>query len=751
MSLSPSPSKNRLLHALRCARGYVAKVERLNERYRAGQVQVHVPPAFSDADYTLEEAVSASFPISQAVQETAASGLFSSLPVAFDPSESVGPYLATVDRDASGEPYRFLDLGAQIATQGFGENNLEVVEAVLRNLPNAVIRHAHSEYQTVLSLKAKAELARVAPAGTPRVFVVNTGSEAVENAIKAALLFRVLGCCQVQERDRAGEDHGGFLISFDQAFHGRTLGSLAVTQRKRARLGFPTFDWPHASFPFYDPKSPKSTERRELKSLKQIRDLIVTGRQRRRPPGQESFRSEIEAIDDALAGPASGIGPFLNAQKARLSPEVKLRARNTAGVLVEPIQGEGGVRMATGRFFRRLRLLTRIYDVPLLFDEVQTGGGATGTFWAHEAFDLPVPPDAVMWAKKAQCGCLFVSEELATFFQEEKKFNTTWEGDSAGAARMLALLSRLDLEEVRRTGELARELLDGLRREFPEFIQNVRGAGVMLAFDVGRTDWRDVLRERAFRLGLILLPAGERCLRFYPRYDMEPYAIREAVSLLRQAVVDVLSRPRDNAPVHGLRIRRGPLDCPLNGIEAIELSATGFEKYRDAVLAVEIDTYGALSQYPSDVLRSGRRPLLQYTVETLQATIGSPRAVGVALKDRVSERVVAYALGSPLENHDEQGVCDDPRYNDGDTFYLQAVAIHPTVRNRAEIEAHLLDLLLLRVADRGFDYISSLIEARVLATLPSWVSRARVLLTVDNYLGSGIPYVYLTAPVAGGE
>ena len=64
-----------------------------------------------------------------------------------------------------------------------------------------------------------------------------------------------------------------------------------------------------------------------------------------------------------------------------------------------------------------------------MFDEVQTGWGATGRLWAHELFELPMPPDIVIWAKKAQNGVLFVSEELATFFQEEKKFNTTWEGE----------------------------------------------------------------------------------------------------------------------------------------------------------------------------------------------------------------------------------------------------------------------------------------------------------------------------------
>src|SRR5204863_1323749 len=156
------------------------------------------------------------------------------------------------------------------------------------------------------------------------------------------------------------------------------------------------------------------------------------------------------------------------------------------------------------------------YDVPLIFDEVQTGWGMTGRLWAHGLFDRPCPPDLVTWAKKAQNGVLFVSEALATFFQEEKKFNTTWEGDSVGMVRLLALLDKLDLEQVRRTGERARSGLDALARSYPEILKNVRGAGVMIGFDVQRADVCDALLDRAFRHGLILLPAGERSVRLYP-------------------------------------------------------------------------------------------------------------------------------------------------------------------------------------------------------------------------------------------
>jgi 4-aminobutyrate aminotransferase-like enzyme len=223
-------------------------LEQLNARYRAGEMRAYVPEALRDRDRSLEDLAAEHLTASHAALDAASRSLFFSLPVAFNPAESVGPYLAVVDRDAAGQPYRFLDMGALIATQAFGENDPAVVTAVLESLPFVTSRYAHSEYQTVLSLRLKAELNRIAPSGTPRHFIVNTGAEAVENAIKSVLMNRVM---------TSPDGDGGFIVSFEGAFHGRTLGALAVTHRKKARLGFPTFDWPHIPFPVELAGAPK--------------------------------------------------------------------------------------------------------------------------------------------------------------------------------------------------------------------------------------------------------------------------------------------------------------------------------------------------------------------------------------------------------------------------------------------------------------------------------------------------------------
>jgi len=375
------------------------------------------------------------------------------------------------------------------------------------------------------------------------------------------------------------------------------------------------------------------------------------------------------------------------------------------------------------------------------------GAAYHGRLWGHELFDLPCPPDLVTWAKKAQNGVLFVSEALATFFQEEKKFNTTWEGDSVGMVRLLAVLDKLDLDAVRRTGDRVRLGLEVLAHDYREILKNVRGPGVMLGFDVQRADLCDALLDRAFRRGLVLLKAGERSVRVYPRYDTEPSAIDEALAILRLAVEDLVGGRAAGDVAPAVKVRVGTLAIPLDTVDVVDLIRAEFEAHKQQVLEVEQDRYGPGAPYPPDVLRAGRRPLLQFPLETLEATMGNPGAIGVALRDRVSGRLVGYALGSALENHDEEGVSSDPRFGENDAFYLQAIATLPTVQNAVELENHLLDALRDRVVAGGFAFLSTLIEERVFETGPAWLRGAVVLLRVENYLRSGLTFLYLQVPL----
>jgi hypothetical protein len=298
------------------------------------------------------------------------------------------------------------------------------------------------------------------------------------------------------------------------------------------------------------------------------------------------------------------------------------------------------------------------------------------------------------------------------------------------------------LEQVRCTGNRARAGLETLATDYTGLIEHVRGAGVMLAFDVARADWRDSLRDRAFRRGLVLLPAGERALRFYPRYDTEPYAIDEALALLKSAVEDIVGGRTEPLPT-GPEIRVGALECSLEAIEVLEITSANFKEHQAQIMDVETEQYGSAKQYPPDVLRNGRRTLLQLPAELLESTISNPRSIGVALRDGVSRRIVAYALGSALENHDEEGVESDPHFGEGNTFYLHAMATLPSVQNQAAIENQLLEQIRVRALAAGFEYVSTLIEERIHETGPEWLRGAQVVHVVDNYLRSGVRFVYL--------
>jgi len=112
---------------------------------------------------------------------------------------------------------------------------------------------------------------------------------------------------------------------------------------------------------------------------------------------------------------------------------------------------------------------------------------------------------------------------------------------------------------------------------------------------------------------------------------------------------------------------------------------------------------------------------------------------------------VGYALSSALENHDDEGVNTDPRSGEGNTFYLQAMATSPTVQNSVELENYLLESLRERAIAADFDFLSTLIEDRLRDTGPAWFRNAAVLELIENYLGSGIRFAYLQAPLKASD
>jgi hypothetical protein len=239
-------------------------------------------------------------------------------------------------------------------------------------------------------------------------------------------------------------------------------------------------------------------------------------------------------------------------------------------------------------------------------------------------------------------------------------------------------------------------------------------------------------------------------VRFYPRYDTEPFAIDEALSILRLAVEDLAGGRVATDATTAPKIRVGTLAIPLDTLEMVDLNPATFETSKAQVLAVEQERYGAAVPHPPDVLRDGRRPLVQFPLETLEATMANPRAIGIALRDKVSGRFVGYALGSALENHDEEGVNADPHFGENSTFFLQAMATLPTVQNAVDLENCLLESLRERAIAAGFRFLSALIEDRLRDTGPAWFRSAMLLERIENYMRSGNSYAYLQVALPPG-
>ena len=198
------------------------------------------------------------------------------------------------------------------------------------------------------------------------------------------------------------------------------------------------------------------------------------------------------------------------------------------------------------------------------------------------------------------------------------------------------------------------------------------------------------------------------------------------------------------------KIRVGTLEFPLDTIEAVDLTPAAFETYKSQILAVEQERCGAGTQEaPESRSAAKRRPLLQLPLETLEATASSPRAVGIALRDRVSGRLVAYVLGSALEFHDEEGVSSDPRFGENNTFYLQAMATLPTAQNASDLESLLLALLRERCGRGRVRVLSTLIEDRLRETGPAWFRDAAVLERIEKLSRGRLPVRVLSGRAAG--
>lgn len=254
------------------------------------------------------------------------------------------------------------------------------------------------------------------------------------------------------------------ILSFKGAFHGRTIGALATTHSKYIhKIDIPSFDWPIASFPQY------------------------------KYPLEENVR-ENQAEDDRCL-----------AETEELIEKYNKKGKYVAGMIVEPIQSEGGDNEASPEFFQRLQRIAKKHGVALLIDEVQTGGGPTGKLWAHEHFNLDTSPDIVTFSKKMQLGGYYHSESFKPP-QAYRVFNT-WMGDPGKLLLLESILNVVKrdslLENVTRVGDKLKKGLIQAQNDYPALLNSTRGRGTFLAINCTTSELRDDIINRLKAKGKI--------------------------------------------------------------------------------------------------------------------------------------------------------------------------------------------------------------------------------------------------------
>lgn len=216
-----------------------------------------------------------------------------------------------------------------------------------------------------------------------------------------------------------------------------------------------------------------------------------------------------------------------------------------AAIIIEPIQAEGGDNHFRPEFLQALRDLADENEALLIFDEVQTGVGLTGTFWMHE--QTGVKPDIVAFGKKMQvCGILVgdrVREVQENVFEKHSRINSTWGGslvDMVRSEKALAIIEQKNLlENVRNIGGSLLNEIHSLAKAFPE-VENPRGLGLMCAFDLPSTDLREKFRHMCYDNGLIILGCGTRTIRFRPALNMDENGVSEGMDVIKQALSALL-------------------------------------------------------------------------------------------------------------------------------------------------------------------------------------------------------------------
>lgn len=336
----------------------------------------------------------------------------------------------------------------------------------------AMNKPSNSDIYTTEMAKFVDVFSRVAvPDFMKHLFFIEGGALAVENGLKVAFDWKV------RKNFIKGytEEKGKQVIHFKEAFHGRTGYTMSLTNTDPVKIAFyPKFNWPRITNPKI--KFPINDNLKEITELENI------------------------AINEIYSA-------------------IKNNKDDIALIIIEPIQAEGGDNFFRKEFHEKLREIADENDILLMYDEVQTGIGMTGKMWAYEHY---VKPDIISFGKKVQVCGIMVNDRIDDIsdnvFKKSSRINSTWGGNLTDMVRSRKYFEIIEEDNLVQNAELVgKYLLQNiyeLQSEFPEFVSNARGLGLMCSFDMPDPEIRKTFLTELYKNKLIMLGCGKSSIRF---------------------------------------------------------------------------------------------------------------------------------------------------------------------------------------------------------------------------------------------
>ena len=413
-----------------------------------------------------------------------------------DMKKSHGSWLVD-ERDGS----EYLDMFSMFASGAVGYNHPDILAGKDRLAAAALYKPTLSDIYNVQYAEFVEAFSNMAiPEYLPHTFFIEGGALGVENALKVAFDWKVR-----KNMENGKGEKGGKIIHFKQAFHGRTGYTLSLTNTTdpRKTMYFPKFDWPRIDSPKLS--FPLTEDRLEEVKLAE--------------------KSSLDQIKAAITNNPDEI----------------------AALIIEPIQGEGGDNHFRDEFFVALRQICDENEMLFIMDEVQTGIGITGKWWAHQ--HNSVKPDIISFGKKTQvCGLLAgkrVEEVDKNVFSESSRINSTFGGNLADMVRFHIILEIIEkenlIENAKNMGAVLIKELQFLSEEFPAYVTNPRGLGLFAAFDLPSQTERDKVINGLLKNKLLMLPSGDEAIRFRPHLNVTSEDLKTSIDIIKSTIKATLN------------------------------------------------------------------------------------------------------------------------------------------------------------------------------------------------------------------